>query len=89
MAEWVWIVWEKVYELWKRGIYNFQSDLDKIEVEAVYVDYRQEGQYFYGYDWLCNTDAIHRKKSYRKMFRDSYYLPTRQIKVLFRQSKCC
>lgn len=62
MAEWVWIEWEKVYEVWKRGMYNFQRDLDVIEVETVYVDYRQEGQYFYGYDWLRNTDAIYRKR---------------------------
>ncbi len=65
MIDWVWLEWEKVYEIWERGMYYFPKDVDKIEAETVHVDYPYEGHYFYGYDWLSTTEAIQRKKLIR------------------------
>lgn len=54
--------WEAVYQLWKHGAYYFpQSLTSPLAFEKVSVDYRGSG-YFYGYDWLENTEAAQRKK---------------------------
>ncbi len=54
--------WEEVYQLWKHGAYYFPQSLTApLLVEKVTVEYRSSG-YFYGYDWLENTEAAQRKK---------------------------
>lgn len=54
--------WEAVYQLWKHGAYYFPQSLSSpLPVEKVAVEYRGSG-YFYGYDWLENTEAAQRKK---------------------------
>ena len=53
--------WEAVYQLWKHGVYYFpQSLTSPLAFEKVSVDYRGSG-YFYGYDWLENTETAQRK----------------------------
>ena len=54
--------WEEVYQLWKHGACYFPQDLTSpLAVEKVSVEYKGSG-YFYGYDWLENTEAEQRKK---------------------------
>ena len=54
--------WKDVYESWESGMYYFNKDSDVINIETVHVDYSYEGNYFWGYDWLSNTETIERKK---------------------------
>lgn len=54
--------WEEVYQLWKHGAYYFPQSLSTpLPIEKVAVEY-SGGGYFYGYDWLENTEAEQRKK---------------------------
>ena len=58
--------WESVYELWKRGCYDFPKVLtEPVSAETVFVEYKQEG-YIYGYDWLETTEAQERKQLIEK-----------------------
>jgi len=55
--------WAEVYKLWERNAYYFpQSLIFPLEVERVFVEYKQDG-IFYGHDWLENTEAEQRKKT--------------------------
>lgn len=55
--------WEAVFRLWKQGAYYFpQSLTSPLAVENVAVEYNSSG-YFYGYDWLENTEAAQRKET--------------------------
>ncbi len=54
--------WEDVYYLWKRGSHAFPKLLtEPVSAETVYVEYKQSGHYFYGYDWL-ETEEVHERK---------------------------
>lgn len=54
--------WEETYELWKTGGYYISESLSSpVSAETVFVEYKQSG-YFYGYDWLKNTDVHERKQ---------------------------
>ena len=54
--------WEEVHQLWEHGTYYFPQTLTSpLPVEKVFVEYKGSG-YFYGYDWLENTEAEQRKK---------------------------
>lgn len=54
--------WEDVYELWRMCGYHFPKVLtEPVSAETVFVEYKQDGCYIYGYDWLEVTEAQERK----------------------------
>lgn len=65
--------WEAVFRLWEQGSYYFpQSLTSPLAVENVAVEYNSSG-YFYGYDWLENTEAAQRKKMIQTDVADFLY----------------
>lgn len=60
--------WENVYELWKKGSYQFPQILTTpMSAESIFIEYKQDG-YIYGYDWLENTKVQKRKQLIEENF---------------------
>ena len=67
--------WEDVYELWRMCGYHFPKVLtEPVSAETVFVEYKQDGYYIYGYDWLEVTEAQERKHLIEKNPAQFLYL---------------
>lgn len=67
--------WEDVYELWRMCGYHFPKVLtEPVSAETVFVEYKQDGCYIYGYDWLEVTEAQERKHLIEKNPAQFLYL---------------
>ena len=67
--------WENVYELWRMCGYHFSEVLaEPVSAETVFVEYKQDGYYIYGYDWLEVTEAQERKHLIEKNPAQFLYL---------------
>lgn len=57
------INWEDAYAIWKKGLLFLPKTVSSpVPVETVFVQYEQNGESFFGYDWLENTAAESRKR---------------------------
>ena len=65
--------WVEIYKLWERNAHYFpQSLMAPLEVERVFVEYKQD-EIFYGHDWLENIEADQRKKTIQTNVFDFLY----------------
>lgn len=61
------IEWKEVYKLWNYGCYRSPEILKTpVTVERVFINYGNDDDYFYGFDWLTNDDAQETKKQIRQ-----------------------